>query len=130
MGEYVFGIPFFKTTVVTGCTDGIGKAIVEEFASKGLNVVLISRTLAKLEEQAKQLESKYKIQTKVIQLDFSTEDLSVFDKVKSEIENLEIGILGNGYSFLTTSQQRWNGLWLSRIFPFAREEEDWRSCSY
>ena len=45
--------------IVTGCTDGIGKAYAELFAKKGLNVVLISRTQSKLEEQAKELEERY-----------------------------------------------------------------------
>ena len=42
--------------VVTGCTDGIGKAYTEALAKRGLNIVLISRTLSKLEDQAKELE--------------------------------------------------------------------------
>jgi 17beta-estradiol 17-dehydrogenase / very-long-chain 3-oxoacyl-CoA reductase len=57
--------------VVTGCTDGIGKAYAEKLAKLGVNLVLISRTLSKLEEQAKQLTEKYGIQTKVIAADFT-----------------------------------------------------------
>jgi 17beta-estradiol 17-dehydrogenase / very-long-chain 3-oxoacyl-CoA reductase len=80
---------------VTGCTDGIGKAVAEEFAAKGISLVLISRTQSKLDEQAKELRDKYKVETKVHALDFSTEDLSVFDKVKDLIKGMDIGILGN-----------------------------------
>jgi hypothetical protein len=36
--------------VVTGSTDGIGKAYAKEFAKKGLNVFLISRSADKLKE--------------------------------------------------------------------------------
>lgn len=57
--------------VVTGCTDGIGKAYTEVLAKLGLNVVLISRSKDKLEEQAKFLKEKYSIQTKVIAADFT-----------------------------------------------------------
>ena len=57
--------------VVTGCTDGIGKAYAEALAKKGLNIVLISRTLEKLQEQAKFIEEKYKVETKVISADFT-----------------------------------------------------------
>ena len=39
--------------VITGATDGIGKGFAKELASKGINIVLVSRTLAKL--QVKQL---------------------------------------------------------------------------
>ena len=35
--------------VVTGATDGIGKGFVEELASRGMNIVLVSRTQSKLE---------------------------------------------------------------------------------
>ena len=55
---------------VTGCTDGIGKAYVEALAKRGLNIVLISRTLDKLKEQAKFLE-KHHVKTKVIAADFT-----------------------------------------------------------
>jgi len=34
--------------VVTGATDGIGEAMAFEFAKRGLNVLLLSRTEAKL----------------------------------------------------------------------------------
>jgi 17beta-estradiol 17-dehydrogenase / very-long-chain 3-oxoacyl-CoA reductase len=57
--------------VVTGCTDGIGKAYAELLAKTGLNVVLISRSKEKLEEQAKYLSQKYSIQAKIIPADFT-----------------------------------------------------------
>jgi 17beta-estradiol 17-dehydrogenase / very-long-chain 3-oxoacyl-CoA reductase len=39
-----------KWAVVTGATDGIGKAYAMALAKKGMSVVLISRTEAKLKE--------------------------------------------------------------------------------
>ncbi|KAG8537708.1 hypothetical protein GDO81_024044, partial [Engystomops pustulosus] len=41
--------------VVTGATDGIGKAYAEELAKRGFDVVLISRTLSKLKNVAKEI---------------------------------------------------------------------------
>lgn len=38
----------FVCAVVTGSTDGIGKEYARELAKRGLNIVLISRTIAKL----------------------------------------------------------------------------------
>jgi len=84
-----------KWAIVTGCTDGIGKAIVEEFAIKGINVVLISRTQAKLDEQARALESKFSIQTKTVAVDFSQQSASIFEPVKAAIKDLDVGILVN-----------------------------------
>ena len=48
-----------KWAVVTGCTQGIGKSYAEEFARKGMSIVLISRSRAKLEECATELSNKY-----------------------------------------------------------------------
>lgn len=42
-------------TVVTGSTDGIGKAYALELARRGVNVVLISRTQKKLDEVAAEI---------------------------------------------------------------------------
>lgn len=79
--------------VVTGATDGIGKAYAEQLAAKGLNVVLISRTLSKLEDMAKEVESKYNVETKVIAADFSRED--IYDDIKLKMAGLDVGVLVN-----------------------------------
>ena len=44
-----------------------------ELAGKGQNIVLVSRTLSKLETVAKEIEEKYRVQTKIVDIDFSTE---------------------------------------------------------
>jgi len=41
--------------VVTGATDGIGKAYAVEFAQRGMNVVLISRSAEKLQTVAQEI---------------------------------------------------------------------------
>jgi 17beta-estradiol 17-dehydrogenase / very-long-chain 3-oxoacyl-CoA reductase len=59
--------------LVTGSTDGIGKAFAFELAKRGLNVVLISRTKEKLEQMAKEIQSKYAAtQVKIIPIDFTS----------------------------------------------------------
>ena len=62
--------------VVTGATDGIGKAAAMYLANEGFNVVLISRTMAKLESVANEAKESAKkhgknIDTRVVQLDFT-----------------------------------------------------------
>ena len=57
--------------VVTGCTDGIGKAYAEKLAQKKFNIILISRSLDKLNELSSYLTDKYKVKTKVIAADFT-----------------------------------------------------------
>ena len=66
--------------VITGCTDGIGKAYAEQLAKRGLNVVLISRTLEKLQEQAKHIKEKYSVETKIIAADFTGTKIEIILK--------------------------------------------------
>ena len=49
-----------KWAVVTGATDGIGKAMAFELARKGLDIVLISRTRSKLVEVESELKATHK----------------------------------------------------------------------
>ena len=51
---------------VTGATDGIGKGFCQQLAKQGFNIVLVSRTLSKLEKVAKEIEDEFKVKTKVI----------------------------------------------------------------
>jgi 17beta-estradiol 17-dehydrogenase / very-long-chain 3-oxoacyl-CoA reductase len=79
LGTFVLGLgsvnlkSYGSWGIVTGCTDGIGKAYAEKLAKRGLNIVLISRSLDKLQEQAKHLKEKYSVETKVIAADFTGE---------------------------------------------------------
>lgn len=52
--------------VVTGATDGIGKAAAMYLANEGFNIVLMSRTLTKLEAVAKELEDSARLHGKEI----------------------------------------------------------------
>lgn len=81
-------------SVVTGATDGIGKATARILAQKGQNVVLISRNAAKLQAAAKEIESEFKVQTKAVRVDF-TDGESIYDEIRNEICDLDIGVLVN-----------------------------------
>jgi len=82
--------------VVTGATDGIGKGFAKELASRGINIVLVSRTQTKLQEVADEIKSKYNVKTIVVAVDFTDADL-VFQKIKDGIQGLDgsIGVLVN-----------------------------------
>ncbi|VDM33785.1 unnamed protein product [Hydatigera taeniaeformis] len=67
--------------IITGATDGIGRAFAEFLAKEGLNIFLISRTEAKLVAAAGELEKDYNVKTKIF-VDFS------YDQFHSEIEEL------------------------------------------
>jgi len=82
-------------SVITGCTDGIGKAYTEELAKRGLKkFVLISRNKAKLQGFSKYLTAKYKADVRIIVYDFSSVDYSTLEEGLKEFQG-NIGILVN-----------------------------------
>lgn len=85
-----------KWAVVTGATDGIGKAYAFALAKMGMNVVIISRTESKLADVKKEIEDKgYGVEIKYVVCDYSKFDQTARDLVEKELEGLEIGVLIN-----------------------------------
>uniref|UniRef100_A0A8C6W0G0 Hydroxysteroid (17-beta) dehydrogenase 12b n=1 Tax=Nothobranchius furzeri TaxID=105023 RepID=A0A8C6W0G0_NOTFU len=82
-----------KWAVVTGATDGIGKAYAEELARRGFSIVLISRSLEKLDDVSKAIASKCGVETKTIAADFSSAE--IYSKIEDGLAGLEIGVLVN-----------------------------------
>nr|XP_033784167.1 testosterone 17-beta-dehydrogenase 3 isoform X3 [Geotrypetes seraphini] len=93
---------FFRSmgewAVVTGAGDGIGKAYVLELAKHGLNIVMISRTLEKMQKVASEIEETTGRQVKIIQADFTKDD--IYENIEENIKGLEIGILVNNVGML------------------------------
>jgi 17beta-estradiol 17-dehydrogenase / very-long-chain 3-oxoacyl-CoA reductase len=83
--------------LVTGATDGIGKAIVFELAARGFNVVLVSRSIDKLSATAKEIKEKNPgVQTRTLVMDF-TEDtsMSAYQSLAKRVNDIDIGVLVN-----------------------------------
>ena len=89
--------------VVTGASDGIGKAYCEAFAKEGFNIVLIARNEDKLNAVAKEIRSAYKVQTQVLVYDFgklaTLEEVSNLNEVLSKIRG-DVSILVNNVGTL------------------------------
>ncbi|KAK4879491.1 hypothetical protein RN001_007637 [Aquatica leii] len=85
---------FGSWALVTGATDGIGKAYAKELAGRGVNIVLVSRSETKLKATAQEIEISFKVKTKIISVDFSLGPKAI-EVVKSQLEDLPIGILVN-----------------------------------
>uniref|UniRef100_A0AC34F0T2 Uncharacterized protein n=1 Tax=Panagrolaimus sp. ES5 TaxID=591445 RepID=A0AC34F0T2_9BILA len=83
--------------VITGSSDGLGKAYANELAEKGFNLVLISRTKSKLENVKNEIIKKYpKTEVKIIVFDFGKSSFSDYEKeIFPILDNLDIGILVN-----------------------------------
>ena len=76
-----------KWAVVTGCTDGIGKANATALAKKGMSVVLISRTESKLQDLKIEIDGKgYNgVETNIVVCDYSKLDQKACDTVSTSI---------------------------------------------
>ncbi|KAL7171644.1 hypothetical protein ACSBR2_036326 [Camellia fascicularis] len=102
--------------LITGSTDGIGKAFAFQLAQKGLNLILVSRNSQKLRSVSSEIQAQYPhTKIKVVVLDFS--DITAGIRVVEEaVEGVEVGVLVNnvGVSYPT-----------ARFFHEV-EEEVWR----
>jgi len=67
-----------------------------QLASKGFNLVLVSRTLSKLETLSKEIEQKFgKVQVKVVAMDYAKDSAEDYKRLGDEVKHLDIGILIN-----------------------------------
>lgn len=80
-------------SLVTGASSGIGKAISEQLAAQGLNVVLVARNKQKLLDLATELEQRYAIVTKVIAADLTK--INDINHLIKETDPYDIGLLVN-----------------------------------
>ena len=103
-----------KTVLVTGSTRGIGRAIAEEFAKHGANVVVSGTVKERAEEVAKELAEKYGVKTLGVGMDVS-DPQSVEDAFK------EINAAFGGVDILV------NNAGITRDTLFLRMKmEDWQ----
>jgi len=92
-----------KVVLITGASSGIGKDTAIEFAKKGANIILVSRTKEKLEQVAEQLK-QFNVTVLVCQCDVSEKDqvkemsktvLEKFDSVDILVNNAGFAIYGS-----------------------------------
>ncbi|KAH0565901.1 hypothetical protein GP486_000704 [Trichoglossum hirsutum] len=82
--------------VITGASDGIGKEFALQLASKGFNVVLVSRTQSKLEALAKDIESRHAgIRSKILAMDFAKDSDEDYGRLTALVDGLDVAILVN-----------------------------------
>ena len=86
--------------MVTGASDGIGKAIASELSSRGFKVILHGRNRVKLEAVTKELEGE----TMIFVMDGSKFTINDIEKMKQELGSMEIGVLINNVSIANDFQ--------------------------
>ncbi|XP_018427485.1 PREDICTED: inactive hydroxysteroid dehydrogenase-like protein 1 [Nanorana parkeri] len=80
--------------IITGATDGIGKAYAEELASHGMNIILVSRNPEKLNKVSEAIAATYGVKTRFIVADFNLGH-KVYSHIKEALKNVDVGILIN-----------------------------------
>lgn len=77
--------------VVTGASSGIGLELANCLASAGLNLVLCSRSVEKLQEVEKNLRISFKIQTQVVAADVA--EAQGINEILNATKDLNVGLL-------------------------------------
>jgi len=88
-----------KTALITGASSGIGFELAKIHASKGDNLILVARSIEKMQSLKYELESSYKISVLLIKKDLSLHHAAkeVYDEVKQE--NINVDYLINNAGF-------------------------------
>jgi 3-oxoacyl-[acyl-carrier protein] reductase len=86
-----------KTALITGAGRGIGRATAIAFAKEGINLGLVGRTSANLENVVKELE-EYDVQVTMATADVSDNEsvIAAVDHIKSELGSIDILINNAG----------------------------------
>ncbi len=90
-----------KAALITGASSGIGKALAENFAKDGYNLVLAARGIAKMQALADDLQKRYKISATVIGADLETNDGPAKLHADIKARNITIHALVNNAGYGT-----------------------------
>lgn len=85
--------------VVTGGSDGIGKAYANFLASQGMKVLLIARNEAKLRRVADEIAQKHSTEVQILVADFGRGE-EIYDQLEKRLRLLDVGILVNNVGII------------------------------
>ncbi len=88
-----------KTILVTGSSKGLGKSIIEYFASKGYNTIINYKTSKEKAYELKEyIENTYKVKAYVYKCDVSNEEdvYNMISDIKKNIGNIDVVINNAG----------------------------------
>ena len=88
---------FGPWAVVTGASSGIGREIARQVAASGINVVVVARRIARLQEVGRSLAADFGVEHRVLEADLSTP--AFFAEVERKTADLDVGLfVGNAGS--------------------------------
>lgn len=85
--------------LITGASDGIGKELAKEFASRSYNLVLTGRSASKTDKVKSEILSEYDIEIESCSLDLSSPDQTekLIDFISKKNLNISIVVLNAGF---------------------------------
>jgi short-subunit dehydrogenase len=79
-----------STAMITGASKGLGAAFAKELAGRGMNLVLVARSIDALQDLADSLGAQYGVRCVVLQADLATSD--AVKRIMTELERLDLKI--------------------------------------
>jgi short-subunit dehydrogenase len=86
-----FATKYGPWALVAGASDGVGAAFAAGLAERGVNVVLLARRQAVLDQVAAEIESRTSVQTRTLAVDLALPDAA--STIAAATSDLEIGFL-------------------------------------
>ena len=86
--------------LVTGASDGIGKALADQIAAQGINVALVARTETRLHTLAAELQATHGVETMVLGADLA--DPLAVERIEDLTGGLDVGLVVLAAGFGTT----------------------------
>lgn len=77
--------------VIAGASEGVGAGLADQLAARGLNLVLIARNSALLEDLSSRIRERHGVEVRALAQDLTADD--VRDRVAQATEGFEVGLL-------------------------------------
>src|SRR5271155_17196 len=84
-----------STAMITGASKGLGAAFARQLASRGMNLVLVARSIDALQDLAESLAAQYNVKCVALQSDLAAPGAAERILVDLERLNLRIDLLVN-----------------------------------
>jgi len=100
MNQKAFVEKYGPWAVVTGASDGIGRAFADQLAALGMNVVLVARRGDRLQQLGADIRQRYRVEVRVIAADLSA--IEGRATVEERTTDLDVGLLVAAAGFGTS----------------------------
>jgi short-subunit dehydrogenase len=90
-----------KTALVTGASSGIGETFAHVLAARGMNLLLVARSIDKLQALASELSKRHGVQVHAVPVDLSQPAAAATLRATTDRVGLDIDLLVNNAGFGT-----------------------------